>query len=116
MATASSVTGVGQGSADKAGQKGSEHLFVGVEKLIGPRVVLAGKATVGGGGSIAVTFPTTLPGVAGDYVALATSTNATAHATNVSALSTTALTIVGTASDVVNYIVVRVNNATVTVG
>jgi len=26
--TASSVTGIGQGSADKAGQKSSEHLFV----------------------------------------------------------------------------------------
>src|SRR4051812_7892132 len=60
---ASSVTGVGQGSADKAGQKGSEHLFVGVEKLIGTRIVLSGVANIASGGTTAiVVLPQLLPG------------------------------------------------------
>jgi hypothetical protein len=58
---ASSVTGVGQGSADKAGQKGSEHLFVGVEKLIGTRVVECGYVNCST--TVVVTLPTVLPGV-----------------------------------------------------
>ncbi len=59
---ASSVTGVGQGSADKAGQRGSEHLFVGVEKLIGTRVVECGYVVMGASTQV-VTLPTVLPGV-----------------------------------------------------
>jgi hypothetical protein len=58
---ASSVTGVGQGSADKAGQRGSEHLFVGVEKLIGTRVVESGYVLCST--TVVVTLPTVLPGV-----------------------------------------------------
>lgn len=59
---ASSVTGVGQGSADKAGQRGSEHLFVGVEKLIGTRVVESGYVKMSDTTHV-VKLPTVLPGV-----------------------------------------------------
>ncbi len=59
---ASSVTGVGQGSADKAGQKGSEHLFLGVEKLIGTRIVLSGVATFSSATTAIVVLPQLLPG------------------------------------------------------
>ena len=81
--TAASVTGVGQGSADKAGQRGSENLFVGVEKLIGTRVVESGYANIASGGTTAiVVLPKALPGVwsgtfdgtssASDYVVFVT--------------------------------------------
>jgi hypothetical protein len=110
MATASSVTGVGQGSADKAGQKGSEHLYVGVEKLIGVRVVVAGTITLASTTGT-VTFPTVLSGVAADYIAICNG----AHLTYGTSLTTAGFTVNGTSADVISYIVVRVNNATVTV-
>jgi hypothetical protein len=77
--TAASVTGIGQGSADKAGQKGSEHLFVGVEKLVGTRIVLSG---VGLSAShvATVVFPAPLPGVATDYAIFLTLITATGSA------------------------------------
>lgn len=106
---ASSVSGVGQGSSDKQGQKGSEHLFVGVEKLIGTRIVLAGSFTLSASTG-AVTFPAVLPGVASDYIVMC---NATAQAWG-SALTTAGFTVNGTSPNVVSYIVVKVDNATVT--
>jgi hypothetical protein len=45
---ASSVTGVGPGSADRV-NKGSEHMHLGVDHLIGPRVVDAGQAALTSG-------------------------------------------------------------------
>lgn len=107
---ASSVTGVGQGSADKKGHKGSEHLFVGVEKLIGPRIVIAGSVTLVGGAAT-VTFPTTLSGVAADYIVI---TSSASHS-SANTLTTGSFIIAGTGTDVVSYVVVRVNNATVEV-
>lgn len=107
---ASSVTGVGQGSADKKGQKGSEHMFLGVEKLIGTRIVYSGRVTLSGG-TATVTFPQELPGEDADYIVLA---NATAHAYG-SSLTTTGFTVTGTGTQVVSYIVVRVSAATVEV-
>lgn len=113
---ASSVTGVGQGSADKAGQKGSEHLFVGVEKLIGPRIVFAGSATFSASTTKAVTLPSTLPGVAADYIVIVTGQTTAANVYKVSSITTSGFTITSnnSNSDVVGYIVVRVTNATVT--
>ena len=83
--SASSVSGVGQGSADKAGQRGSEHLFVGVEKLVGPRVVRAGSVAVATGGSptSTVVFPEPLSGVASDYAVFLGPCNAAGTATAV---------------------------------
>ncbi len=114
---ASSVTGVGQGSADKAGQKGSEHLWVGVEKLIGPRIVHAGSATLVSGtpSSVAVLFAVPLPGVVSDYIVLATTVSTTGTRTvSVGNFTVNGFTIYGTNSttDVVQYAVVRVDQAT----
>jgi len=124
--SASSVTGVGQGSADKQGQKGSEHLFVGVEKLIGTRVVLSGYVTLSGG-TATVKLPQNLPGVwgstfdgsanASDYVVLVHAFNSAA-ATYVSAMTTTSnvqnFTITGTGTPVVFWAVLRHSGASVT--
>ena len=107
---ASSVTGVGQGSADKKGHKGSEHLFVGVEKLIGTRIVYSGTVTLSSG-TATVVFPKELPGVDADYIVIAT---AIAHA-YASDLTTEGFTMNGTGTQTVGYIVVRISNATVEV-
>jgi hypothetical protein len=67
---ATSVTGVGVGSAAKygAGNKGSEHMALGVHRLIGPRVVACGEVELGPSGIGTVYYPT-LPGGAGLYCA-----------------------------------------------
>lgn len=108
---ASSVTGVGQGSADKKGHKGSEHLFVGVEKLIGTRIVYSGTVTLDSG-TATVVFGKELPGVDADYIVIANGGAAHAYATLV---TTEGFTMNGTGSQTISYIVVRVSNATVEV-
>jgi hypothetical protein len=108
---ASSVTGVGQGSADKKGHKGSEHLFVGVEKLIGTRIVLSGSVVLSGSTG-AVTFPRTLSGSASDYLVLCNGSSAYAYASSV---ATTGFTANGTSGNTVVYAVIRRSDATVEV-
>lgn len=108
---ASSVTGVGQGSADKKGHKGSEHLFVGVEKLIGTRIVLSGSVVLVGG-TASVSFPKTLSGSSSDYIVLCNGSSAYAYASSV---STTGFTANGTGTNTVSYAVIRTTNATVEV-
>ena len=106
---ASSVTGVGQGSADKR-QKGSEHMRLGAEKVIGPRVVYAGRVTTDSSGDATVNLPE-LPGVAADYVVVVTETGvAAAGAAAVSMTitgGTTTLTVKGPASTACNIVVVK---------
>lgn len=105
---ATSVTGVsGAGSVDGS-QKGSEHMSLGVSKLVGARVAYAGSATIGGGGTVAVDFPT-LSGVAADYIVVATDTHSTVAAVNVTALSTSQLTLKGTAAHVINFVIVKIH-------
>jgi hypothetical protein len=60
---ATSVTGVGQGSAagHGRGNKGSEHMSLAVHRLIGPRVVACGDLTLNASGIGAVFYPS-LPG------------------------------------------------------
>jgi hypothetical protein len=59
---AQSVTGVGVGSAEGLAKGPKERNFVGVEKLIGPRVVAAGKLVLTGGAtSGTVNFRNPLP-------------------------------------------------------
>lgn len=106
---ASSVTGVGQGSALKKGMKGSEHMFLGIEKLIGTKVVYSGTATLSSG-TYAVVFPQTLPGVAADYIVLC---NGQANYAYGASLTTTGFTATGTGSQVVSFAVIRVTGATV---
>lgn len=56
---ATSVTGVGPGSASAygAGNKGSEHMALGVHRLIGPRVVGCSDITLDASGHGTVVFP-----------------------------------------------------------
>jgi len=137
---ASSVTGVGQGSADKAGQKGSEHLYVGVEKLIGTRIVMSGVAYIASGTSVTVKLPQNLPGnwsstyltqedspadsvppTASDYAIFLTGVNTGSNVLTVSAITTTSnvqnFTITSSSSLTTKHIawqIVRLTNATVT--
>lgn len=111
--TASSVTGIGQGSADKSGQKGSEHLFVGVEKLIGPRIMFASTATLAAG-VVTVTLPQPLLGVDTDYILLATDVGTGKNPVSYSAFTPASVgtfVLNGTGTDVVAYAIIRVNNA-----
>ncbi len=107
---AASVTGVGQGSADKKGHKGSEHLYVGVEKLIGTRIVYSGKFTLSASTG-AVVFGQTLHGVDADYIVICNGS----HLTYATAVTTAGFTLNGTSADTISYIVVRVSNASVEV-
>jgi hypothetical protein len=73
---ATSVTGV-SGPGSVAGiQKGSEHMSLGVSKLIGPKVAAAGKVTLSGT-SGSVTLPA-LVGAVTDYLVVLTSNGSTA--------------------------------------
>lgn len=104
-----SVTGVGLGSADKR-NKGSEHLRVGAEKIIGPRIVACGAGTLDGSGDLTVKLP--LPsGVVGDYMVFVTDAQATAAAATACTLSfvTDALQLVfkGPTNGAIHYLVVK---------
>jgi hypothetical protein len=103
---ASSVTGVGYGSVE--GQnKGSKHWTVGTGRLIGPRVVAAGTATLTSGAAT-VTLPA-LP--SGSYVVLVTDTNASATAVSGSVVNTVGtscvVTLAGTGSHVLAWAIVK---------
>lgn len=92
---AASVTGVGPGSADGR-NKGSEHMSLAVNKLIGPRLVSCGSVVLGGGtpSSGAVTFTQTLTSATG-YFVVATPVGSTTGAVNVSTVATTGFVITG---------------------
>lgn len=103
---ATSVTGVsGAGSVDGL-QRGSEHMSLGVEKLIGPRVVAAGTATLDSSGDVTVDFPV-LSGIAADYIAIANDTNSTVAAVNVTALTSSSIVLKGTLGHVVNWMIIK---------
>lgn len=110
------VTGAGQGSAFKAGQKGSDSMYLGDHHIIGIRVVEAASATVASGTSVAVKFEKPLAGVASDYVVIATHQSATPAAVSVSAFTTAGFTLNGPNSATIGWIVVRVKSASVKVG
>jgi hypothetical protein len=135
---ATSVTGKGPGSAEGSSKGPKERNFVGVEKLIGPRVMAAGVNQLVAG-SYVVAFPNPLPCVTPlsaaaatptpemDYVILVhdrtdgaqtvtvTTTNCDADGdTTVPAAQQTHLygfTMAGNAADVVDWTVVKVGNA-----
>ncbi len=106
---ATSVTGKGLGSADKR-QKGSEHLRVGAEKIIGPRIVACGAGTLDGSGDLTIILP--LPsGVIGDYMVFTTDAQATAAAATACTMTmvTDGLSLVfkGPAAGAIHYLVVK---------
>lgn len=106
---ATSVTGKGLGSAVKK-QKGSEHLSIGAEKVIGPRVVYAAGVTLDGSGDLVIKLPE-LAGTAGNYVVVATDSNAAAAGAVAAALTigggATTITLKGPANSTVNVIVCK---------
>ena len=106
---ATSVTGTGLGSA-VPNNKGSEHMSLGVEKLIGPRVIAADEVTLDGSGDATVVLPL-LDGVVGDYIVSATDSD-TSGATAVTAsmafgVSDTTLTFKGTAANVIVWSIIK---------
>lgn len=108
---ATSVTGVsGPGAVDGL-QKGSEHMSLGVHKLIGPHVVACGTETLGGGGTGTVELPKQA-GVVGDYVVMLTGVSATVPRVTgalaaVAGTDTWNFTITGGASEAVHWCVVK---------
>lgn len=106
---ATSVTGRGLGSADGK-NKGSEHMTLGVEKLIGPRVVVADQVTLDSSGDATIKLPV-LGGVAADYVVMAMDADASAAAAVAGSLAMDAnaatVTLKGPASGVVHYMLVK---------
>ena len=111
---ATSVTGVG-GLGSVAGiSKGSEEMSLGVAKLVGPRVVAAGTATLNGSGVATVNFPPIID-VATNYIGMAVDTNASPAAVAVTSLPVDAnshvdgIALKGTATHVVNWTVVKMH-------
>lgn len=104
---ATSVTGIGAGSVE--GQnKGSKHMSLGTARLIGPRVVAAGTATLASG-TVTIVLPA-LPATSG-YVVLVTDQGGTAAAvagaiTTVAGTSTT-LVLKGTGTNTVAWAIVK---------
>ncbi len=102
MSTAASVTGLGQGSALKAGQKGRLDDLVGVERLLGAHIVRCDTITLSTGNGL-YTFPASLNGTATDYVVLANA----AHAVYAPTVTLSTASFNGTGSDVVSFVVVK---------
>lgn len=108
---ASSVTGVGLGSAEGATKGAMERQTLGVSHLIGPHIVHAGQATCSGG-TASVVFP--LSGSSSDYIVLVTNTDASSPAATSATLAISSgvatVSLVAAGSDVVSYAVVKVAN------
>ena len=106
---ATSVTGVGLGSAEKK-QKGSERLRVGAEKIIGPRIVACGSGTLDGSGDLTIKLPQPT-GVIGDYMVFVTDANASAAAATACTMTFTGgnlqLVFKGPNSGAIHYLVVK---------
>lgn len=106
---ATSVTGVGPGSADGR-NKGSEHQTLSTDKLIGTRVVVAGRATLSSGAAT-VTFPQSLARAATDYIVIVNTTTANAarlNAKNDVSSKFNNFTIAGTGTDTVQWAVINI--------
>jgi hypothetical protein len=99
---------VGQGSADKK-NKGSEHMTLGVDHLIGPRVVDAGSVALASGtpSTATVAFAGTLASASGYYI----------QATPVGATSgiATAGVAVSTVVNTTGFVLTGGNNVTTTI-
>lgn len=104
---ATSVTGVGPGSADN---KGSERMSLGAEKIIGPRVVYAGSVTTDSSGDAVIKLPE-LAGAASDYVVVATEAGVAAAAAVAASLAVSGgvstVTVKGPVSTAVAVLVVK---------
>jgi hypothetical protein len=103
---ASSVTGVGQGSADRV-NRGSEHMHLSTQNLIGPRVVDCGSAALTSGtpSTCNVPFTKTLASATGYYAHVTPVGATTGSAVDfaVSAVSTTGFTVTGPNSSTATF-------------
>lgn len=110
---ATSVTGVSGPGSVAGNNKGSEHMSLGVAKLIGPKVAAAGKVTLSGTTGT-VEFPA-LVGVVGDYVVMV-SANTSTHvyvSTAMAAVTDTnawSFIVTGGSGAVVNWAVIKTGN------
>jgi hypothetical protein len=105
---ATSVTGVGHGSADLTSRGPKERGFVGAEKVLGPRVMASGVVTLVGG-ALTLVLPV-MGGVSADYVVMcqdATAANACSAALTISA-NDTSVVFAGTSTDVLHYSIIKV--------
>jgi hypothetical protein len=110
MGQCTTVTGRGRGAADGK-NKGSEHQSLGVAKLIGPRVVAAGKVTLVDG---AATIKLPYIGDVANYIVTVTDVTAAnacsaSMATNTESDGSkeTVITFAGNTTNVLNYTVVK---------
>lgn len=107
---ATSVTGTGNGSAE-SNNRGRKENHIGVERLLGPRVVAAGsKALTTGAATVVLPL---LPGVVGDYIVLVTDATAANACSGVLSFNTndTTITLAGTSSDTIQWAIVKVGPA-----
>ena len=102
---ATSVTGKGNGSVDGS-NKGSEHMSLGHRHLIGPRIQLAGLATL-----VAGTLDVVVPdqGTLSEYGVLCTGTAAAARSSAITDNSNGSwtFTLTGTTTDAVKWAMVH---------
>ncbi len=104
---ATSVTGVGHGSADGF-NKGSDHQSLSVARLIGPRIVAAGVRTLSSNvATIQVPLPTS---ATADYCVQATAFNAT----TANAVAVTVFTIAAETTTQAGNAIIDQDNVTVT--
>ncbi len=109
---AQSVTGVsGYGSAEGTSKGPKERNFVGVEKLIGPRVLFATQVTLVGGAAT-YDFPEALDGGADDFCVYVSAVHAVIATKVVNGDGDLyRVTLAGVGADVVDLILVNVGNA-----
>lgn len=109
MAANQGATGRGLGSATKR-QKGAEHVRIGAEKIIGPRIVYADTVTLDGSGDKTLKLPP-VTGVTADYSVLVTDGQATAAAATAATLTVaaaaTTIVLKGPASSEVHVLLVK---------
>ena len=98
------MSGIGQGSAEGF-TRNSPNATLGVNHLIGTRIIRSGRVTLDGAGSGTVTFPEVLPGVIADYLVFLQGLSATV--TRPSAETVSGFSITGGVADVVNWEVVK---------
>lgn len=107
---ASSVTGISGPGSVAGNNKGSEHMSLGVNKLIGPRVMAAGAETLSGTTGT-VEIPK-LAGVVGDYIVMLTGVSTTVAyvSTDLAAVASTDVwnfVITGGSGEVVHWMIVK---------
>lgn len=104
---ATSVTGVGQGSVEGV-HAGPKHWTVNADRVLGPRIVACGTATLASG-TVDVVLPL-LGGTAADYAVLVNTNGTTARSTSatlVFSADATTVTVKGTGTDPVWWAIVK---------